>query len=83
MPENDDDEQIVPMAARHVVMTPTGVTFVFNEEDQRRARRCLEKSGRITINFAEVTLTGLSEVRRLEEPLGKVPAPDAGVGPID
>ncbi len=41
-------EGTVPVPGRHVVITPTGISFVFNEEDQRRARReCLERSGEI------------------------------------
>jgi hypothetical protein len=59
-------EDVVPIHDRHVVITPTGVTFVFNEEDQRRARECLERSGRITLNFAEVTVDSLTEVRSLD-----------------
>jgi hypothetical protein len=66
----------VPIVDRHVVMTPTGVTFVFNEEDQRRARECLERSGRLTFSFGEVTVGGLTEIRVLEstnlEPITQV-----------
>jgi len=75
-----EQEDIVPISGRHVVMTPTGVTFVLNEEDQRQARRCLERSGEIRINFGEVTVSSLSEIRRLERFADK---PDGGVGPID
>jgi hypothetical protein len=83
MAEKSDDnelEEIVPIQGRHIVMTPTGVTFVLNEEDQRHARRCLERSGEIRINFGEVRVSSLSEIRRLEHFAG---TPDGGVGPID
>jgi len=63
---DESDESVVPIADRHVVMTPTGVTFVFNEEDQRRARECLERSGQLTFRFGEVTVSGLTEIRVLE-----------------
>ena len=45
----NDEEHAVPIKERHVVMTPTGVTFVLNEEDQLQARKCLERAGKITI----------------------------------
>jgi hypothetical protein len=74
--EPDESEDVVPIVDRHVVMTPTGVTFVFNEEDQRRARECLERSGRLTFSFGEVTVGGLTEIRVLEstnlEPITQV-----------
>ncbi len=76
----EDEDTVVPIRERHVVMTPTGVTFVLNEEDQRQARRCLERTGNITINFGEVTVSSLSEIRRLER---IADGPDGGVGPID
>jgi hypothetical protein len=63
---DQSDDHVVPIAERHVVMTPTGVTFVFNEEDQRRARECLERTGRLTFSFGEVTVGGLTEIRPLE-----------------
>lgn len=76
MHEPNESEDVVPIADRHVVMTPTGVTFVFNEEDQRRARECLERSGRLTFTFGEVTVGGLTEIRVLEstnlEPITQV-----------
>jgi hypothetical protein len=78
--DDDEIEEIVPIRDRHVVMTPTGVTFMFNEEDQIQARHCLERSGRITLNFGEVSLSNLTEIRRLEHFAG---GPDGGVGPID
>ena len=61
---------VVQIPERQVVITPTGVTFVFNEEDQRRARLCLERSGEVTINFGEVKLSSLTEVRTLDPELG-------------
>lgn len=74
--EPNESEDVVPIVDRHVVMTPTGVTFVFNEEDQRRARECLERSGRLTFTFGEVTVGGLTEIRVLEstnlEPITQV-----------
>lgn len=74
--EPHESEDVVPIVDRHVVMTPTGVTFVFNEEDQRRARECLERSGRLTFTFGEVTVGGLTEIRVLEstnlEPITQV-----------
>jgi hypothetical protein len=68
MADNPDesDPPVVPIAGRHVVMTPTGVTFVFNEEDQRRARECLERTGQLTFSFGEVSVGGLTEIRALE-----------------
>lgn len=60
----------VPVPGRHVVITPTGISFVFNEEDQRRARECLERSGEIRINFGEISLSSLTEVRRLDPEFG-------------
>jgi hypothetical protein len=75
---SNEPEDIVPHRERHVVMTPTGVMFTLNEEDQRQARRCLERTGAITFNFGEVSVSSLTEIRRLE---GE--GPDGGVGPID
>jgi hypothetical protein len=69
MPD-ESNESVVPITERHVVMTPTGVTFVFNEEDQRRARECLERSGRVTFNFGEMSVGGLTEIRALESDSG-------------
>lgn len=79
MPDEEDLEEVVPIPERHVVMTPTGVTIVMSEEDQRRAHECLERSGRITLNFGEISVSGFNEIRRLT----RFDPPDGGIGPID
>lgn len=77
--ENLGEEQgVTKLEGRHVVMTPTGVTFLLSEEDQEQARRCLDRSGKVTINFGEIAVTSLNEVRKLGSFRG---APDGGTGP--
>ena len=79
------DDEAIPLDGRHVIMTPTGVTFLLSEEDQEQARRCLEESGKVTINFGEIRVSSLNEVRRITD-IGAVPdggAPAPGPGPID
>ena len=83
--DDERDTGVVPIKERHIVMTPTGITFVLSEDDQAQARACLEKSGKVTINFGEVSVSSLHEIRRLGTrfaPDGGVP-PDGGIGPID
>ena len=81
-----DRREAIPLDGRHVIMTPTGVTFLLSEEDQEQARRCLEKSGSITINFGEIKVSSLNEVRPIRD---RITAPDGGTppppppGPID
>ena len=54
-------------SVRYVIMTPSTIVFTLNEEDQKHARRCLERSGKITFNFGEISMSSLTEVRRLDE----------------
>lgn len=78
-------EEAIPLDGRHVIMTPSGVTFLLSEEDQAQARRCMEQSGQVTINFGEIRVTSLNEARRITD-LGAAPdggAPAPGPGPID
>lgn len=77
-PDHDDEYEPVKLDGRHVVMTPTGVTFLLNEADQEQARKCLERSGKVTINFGEISVSSLNEVRRIAR-FGGVP--DGGTGP--
>jgi hypothetical protein len=76
------DEEFEPMQldGRHIVMTPTGVTFLLNEADQEQARKCLERSGKITIDFGEITVSSLNEIRKVGRFGGRL-APDGGTGP--
>jgi hypothetical protein len=50
---------------RHVLVTPTTLVITLNEEDQKQARECLERSGKITFNFGEISVSSMTEVRRL------------------
>jgi len=76
----DEEFEPIKLDGRHVVMTPTGVTFLLNKADQDQARKCLERSGKVTINFGEITVSSLNEIRKVGR-FGPGPAP--GPGPID
>lgn len=56
----------------HVVVTPTTVVFALGEEHREAARRCLEKSGKVTFVFKELAVTDLIGIKELDGPDGGV-----------
>lgn len=75
--QHSEEYEPTILEGRHIVMTPSGITFLLNEADQKQARRCLERSGKITLNFGEIAVSSLNEIRRI----GQFGSPDGGTGP--
>jgi flavin reductase (DIM6/NTAB) family NADH-FMN oxidoreductase RutF len=46
-------------ATQHVVATPHAVIFTLSEEQHQQARACLQKSGKATFKFEEVSVSEL------------------------
>ena len=56
----------------HVVVTPTSVVFALGERHREAARKCLEKSGKVTFVFTELAMTDLIGIKELDGPDGGV-----------
>jgi hypothetical protein len=47
---------------RQGVVTPNALVIPLTDEDRRQARECLDRSGRITIKFKEISATRLTDI---------------------
>lgn len=52
-----------------LIVTPSALVFSLSPEHRRQAEECLRKSGEIRLSFAEVSVSSLTEIRDLSEPV--------------
>jgi len=49
-------------AVHHVIVTPSAIVITLDEKQQRQAKECLKKSGKLTLAFKELSITRLPEM---------------------
>jgi hypothetical protein len=50
-----------PEADHSIVVTPHALVITLSEHQQREARKCLERSGKVTFSMKEVSVTRLPD----------------------
>lgn len=58
--------------APRVAVTPDAIVFSLSDAHREAAKQCLDKSGRVTFTFREVSVTDLLELKELDGPDGGV-----------
>lgn len=58
--------------AAHVAVTPAAVVFTLSEAHRVAAKQCMDKTGKVTFTFREVSVTNLLELKELDGPDGGV-----------
>ncbi|TDW91131.1 hypothetical protein [Kribbella sp. VKM Ac-2566] len=75
MANNDPSQEPrrpVDLRGPHVAVTPDAVVFALGEEQREAAKQCMEKNGRVTFTFREISVTDLLELKALDGPDGGV-----------